>query len=267
MGPWQAEIYSEPLFWLFPIASTVIGIVAFLAFALPMTWIAWKNPAWAAPYRIQQDRPMNVGKWFLPSLRCMLINNLILLPGLILSWPLLRLSGIHAGELPAWYVMVGQLLFFILLDDFLYYWMHRAMHRPWLFRHVHAVHHRARTPYAIAGNYLHWAEYVATISLVLIGPMLVGAHVVTLWIWVIIRQLEAADGHFGYDLPWNPLRLLPLYDGSGYHDFHHGSFRGNYAGALGYLDRVFGTRSEGYVAYCSAPANNEASDAGSARDE
>ena len=252
MGIWTTEIYQEPLFWKFPIAATVIGIVSFLLFALPMTWVAWRDPAWAAPWRIQKERRIEVQRWFWPSLRCMAINNLIMLPGLILSWPLLRLSGIHDGPLPAWYTVVWQLLFFILLDDFLYYWMHRAMHTKWLFRHVHAFHHRPRTPCAIAGNYLHWGEYIATISLLLIGPMLVGAHVITLWIWVVIRQLEAADGHFGYDLPWNPLKFLPLYDGTGYHDFHHGYFKGNYAGALGYLDKVFNTRSEGYARYASS---------------
>lgn len=42
-------------------------------------------------------------------------------------------------------VILAQLVFFVLLDDFLYYWMHRYMHEnKWLLRNVHSVHHRIR---------------------------------------------------------------------------------------------------------------------------
>ena len=242
------SIYSEPLFWLFPVASTVIGIVAFQLWALPMTWLAWKDFASLRPYRIQ-DRSIDVGYWLKASYRKMAVNYLVGFVGIVLSWPLLRYSGVHAGPLPVWYVIVAQLIFFILLDDFLYYWMHRAFHTPWLFKHVHSVHHRVRTPCAIAGNYLHWGEYLATISLLLVGPVLVGAHVAVIWLWVVLRQLEAAHGHCGYDLPWDLSRYIPLYDGASYHDFHHGRFKGNFAGALGYIDKWFKTRSAGYSDY------------------
>jgi 4-alpha-methyl-delta7-sterol-4alpha-methyl oxidase len=166
-----------------------------------------------------------------------------------LSWPLLRLSGVHLGPLPEWYVIVAQVMFFFVLDDFLFYWAHRALHTPWLFRHVHSVHHRLRTPCAIAGHYFHWSEYLLISSIAITGPLLIGAHVVTIWIWVALRQLEAAIGHSGYEWPFDPLRLVPFYEGVAYHDFHHGSFVGNYAGVLGYLDRVCGTRSPGYDDY------------------
>jgi 4-alpha-methyl-delta7-sterol-4alpha-methyl oxidase len=128
------------------------------------------------------------------------------------------------------------------------------LHTPWLFRHVHSVHHRIRTPFALAGLYFHWAEYAAIGTLVLVGPLIVGAHVFTIWVWVVLRQLEAAEGHGGYDFPLSPLKLLPGYDGNGYHDYHHGSFVGNFAGAFGYLDRWFGTRSPGYVEYVEKAA-------------
>ncbi|MBU2874544.1 hypothetical protein [Marinobacter salexigens] len=57
---------------------------------------------------------------------------------------------------------------------------------------------------------------------------------------MIIRQIEGADGHIGYDIPWNPVHLLPVYQGSVYHDFHHAKFKGNNAGFLPYLHRYMG---------------------------
>jgi 4-alpha-methyl-delta7-sterol-4alpha-methyl oxidase len=252
-------LYGEPMFWLFPVATSVLSLVAFLLFALPMTWLAWRDPPGLRRYRVQA-RPMQVDKWLWPSLVRAFINTALMLLVTALNWPLLRLSGIHAGPLPPWYVMALQIVFFIYLDDILFYWMHRALHTRWLFRQVHSVHHRVRTPCAVAGLYFNWLEFIAISSLVIVGPLLVGAHVVTVWIWVVIRQLEAAEGHSGYDFPWSPLRILPGYDGNGYHDFHHGSFVGNYAGAFGYLDRIFGTRSPGYAEYVAKRHMRTASD-------
>jgi 4-alpha-methyl-delta7-sterol-4alpha-methyl oxidase len=246
-GIWA--MYQEERFFLIAVCSTLLSITAFLAFALPWTWVAHKNPESLRKYRVQ-GRDFPVKRWLMPSLGRFAFNNLLSFLSVLLSWPLLRLSGIHAGELPAWYVIVGQVLFFIVLDDFLYYWMHRTLHTPWLYKHVHSVHHRITTPFALTGNYMHAVEFMLTSTLVMTGPSLVGAHVVTLWAWIVFRQLEAADGHSGYDVPWNPALLVPFYKGPAYHDFHHRRFFGNYAGFFAYLDKVFGgTYSKGYEDY------------------
>src|SRR5690554_1210673 len=99
--------------------------------------------------------------------------------------------------------------------------MHRAMHKGWLLKHVHSVHHRIRNTSALDGNYFHWIEFVMTASLALVGLILLGVHGYVHWLWIIVRQLEAADGHCGYDIPWNPMHWLPVYKGPVYHDFHH----------------------------------------------
>ena len=144
-------------------------------------------------------------------------------------------------------MVLAQLAFFVLLDDFLYYGMHRLMHRQrWLLKHVHSQHHRIRHCSAINGNYMHPLEYAATGALALLGPLLLGVSLPVLWAWLVLRQFEAADGHSGYVFPWNPGHLIPLYEGAGYHDFHHLKYQGNYAGFLPYLDRFFGSYAKGY---------------------
>ena len=75
----------------------------------------------------------------------------------------------------------------------------------------------------------------------LIGPLLVGAHVVTLYIWIVLREWEAAEGHAGYDFPWSPTHLMPFSDGATHHDFHHAKVKGNYAGFFPWTDAAFGT--------------------------
>ncbi len=240
------EIYNEPLFWQFPVASAAISAFAFLLFALPMTWLAAKDPDWAAPYKIQSRRARQQ-ELFGASMKTWVVNNAILFPVVMLGWPLLRHSGVHAGPLPPWYVIVGQLVFFIYLDDFLYYWFHRSMHSRWAYKKIHSWHHRILTPWAVTGVYMHPVEYVLTATVALVGPIALGSHVVVLWIWFTFRQWEAAEGHCGYEFSWTPTHLLPFNDGARHHDFHHAKVKGNYAGFLTLWDYLFGTYSRDYT--------------------
>lgn len=253
--------YHDPRFWLIPVATVLISMAAFLLFAGPLTFIAWRNPAWARGARIQQPRGAremseaeaetrnilvqgprmvrrSVGSW--------LTNNVWMMAASIAGWPLMSLAGIHTGALPPLWVLALQLLFCIYLDDFLYYWMHRAMHTRWLLKHVHGWHHRVLAPWAITGHYMHPLEYVLTGSLAFLGPALLGSHVVLLWTWIVFRQWEAAEGHCGYAFSFSPTRWLPFSHGAVHHDFHHARVRGNYAGFLPLWDRVFGTQVRDY---------------------
>ena len=151
-----------------------------------------------------------------------------------------------------------------MIDDLGNYLLHRLLHVRWLYRRVHAVHHRMVTPVALAGTYFHPVEYLLLNIVALIGPLCVGANVVTIWIWVLFRQWISADGHSGLALPWSPGRLLPFYPSPRFHDWHHRHFVGNYANYFTIVDRWLGTLSPGYgtsprpsaAASASAPPPN-----------
>lgn len=240
------ESYADPMFLLFPLATQAVAMASFALFAGVLTAIAAIEPAALRRYRIQRQRPRPqelVG----PSIRSWVWNNVWNLLAFVALWPALRLvSGIHAGPLPPWWIIAAQVLFFVYLDDFLFYWFHRGMHTRWLYKRVHAWHHRILTPWAVTGNYMHPLEYGLIGAVALVGPMLLGVHVVTLWIWFVVRQWEAAEGHCGYDLPWTPTHFLPSNDGAIHHDVHHERVKGNYAGFFPLWDRVFGTLARGY---------------------
>lgn len=48
----------------------------------------------------------------------------------------------------------------------------------------------------------------------------------------------------GYDIPCNPLHLIPFYAGSRFHDFHHLNFVGNYASTFTWWDKLLKTDSQ-----------------------
>jgi 4-alpha-methyl-delta7-sterol-4alpha-methyl oxidase len=237
---------SDPLVIPFGVYSLMSGFFAFLFFALPYSLLSWMDPPTARKYRIQKKR-LTAGKVLWPALNRFVINMVVTFVVVVMCWPLLRLSGIHAGPAPEWYEVAWQIPAFLLIDDFLYYWLHRALHTRWLYKHVHSVHHRIPAPWAISGGDFHPVEYLLITATVLAGPILLGAHVITIWIWLIFRQWEAAEGHSGYEFPWSPTRWLPGYQGPAFHDFHHSEFIGNYANFFGYLDQWCGTLAKGYV--------------------
>ena len=72
--------YREPLFWLFPVGSLVVSVVAFALFAGVLTWIAWADPVWARPHRLQ-SRPPREQQLVGPSIRWWLVNNVCLAVG------------------------------------------------------------------------------------------------------------------------------------------------------------------------------------------
>ena len=240
------EVWSDPRFVAVAIGTPVIATVAFLAFSVPYSWLMTREWPWLEQYRIQGTRARERARWS-ASLRLLAGNGILGAAVLALGWPLLALTGLHLGPLPGPFEIIVQLFVFALIEDFCFYWAHRALHTPWLYRHVHELHHRETAPWGLWGNHLHPAEYLVISSLVLVGPLLIGSHIVTLWIFVAFRQWESAESHSGFDFPWNPANLIPLFDGALYHDFHHRRFIGNYAGMFSYLDRIFGTYSRGYV--------------------
>ena len=79
---------------------------------------------------------------------------------------------------PLWYWPVSILLYLVLHDTW-FYWTHRWMHRPAVFKAAHAVHHASRPPTAWAAMAFHPIE------------ALTGAVVIPLLVFVIPIHIGA----------------------------------------------------------------------------
>ena len=69
--------YTDPLFVWFPLVTSAISMGAFLAFAVPLTWLAWTDPPWFARYRIQSRRG-RADRIIGPSLRWWVLDNALM---------------------------------------------------------------------------------------------------------------------------------------------------------------------------------------------
>lgn len=152
------------------------------------------------------------------------------------------------ASMPTWYILIARVIASLWLEDTWHYFMHRLMHHPTLYGHIHKVHHQYPAPFAFAAEYAHPLETFVLGCGFFIPMMFFFDHLFFFWVWLYVRMAETAEVHCGYDIPLlsylNPLHLLPFYGGVQFHDFHHKNFIGNYASTFTFWDRLFGTDSD-----------------------
>jgi methylsterol monooxygenase len=135
-------------------------------------------------------------------------------------------------------------LLFFFIEDFWFYWVHRLLHYGPFYKYIHKVHHEYAAPFGITAEYAHPIETIILGLGTSLGPFLFGSHLLTLWIWLVVRVIQTVDAHSGYNFPWSFNRFIPFYGGAEFHDYHHMAFVGNYSSTFTIWDKVFGTDSK-----------------------
>ena len=148
--------------------------------------------------------------------------------------------------------MVIQIPIFMIIVDTQFYWTHRLLHTPYLYKTIHKIHHCYHYPIPLSYEYAHPIENFLTGALPLLtGPFLLKSHIYTFWVWLCIRIIESMDAHSGYDLWFMPFRYFPFRPGAQVHDYHHSHNKGNYGAFFTIWDKLCGTDLS-YVAYNEA---------------
>lgn len=241
--------YSE--YSVFVVGCFVSQILGYFLGVIPYAIIDLVKPASAVKLKIQPRRyPSKV------ELRRTVINLLVnfigvILPMLLVGGNMLSKFGISSDRAPpSLPVVFTHLCFFLVVEDYANYWLHRALHTPWLYKHIHSVHHENTAPFAIVAAYAHPAETIILALPTFAGPALIAPHLLTVFAWQLLRNYEAIDIHSGYELPFTVKALFPAYAGVDHHDYHHYMHSGNFASIFVWCDRLYGTNL-GYDAYKS----------------
>ena len=148
-----------------------------------------------------------------------------------------------ASAYPLAYIPVSILLY-LLAHDAWFYWTHRWMHTPRLFRIAHAVHHASRPPTAWAAMSFHpWEAITGAIvipALVFIIPI----HVAALGVVLAIMTAMGVTNHMGWELFPKAIVNGPLGKWlitASHHQRHHVEYRGNYGLYFRHWDHLCGT--------------------------
>ncbi len=145
------------------------------------------------------------------------------------------------GTSPIWFVA----FFFVIRfwQSFHFYWIHRLIHIPYLFKTVHHLHHRNVNVGPWSGLAMHPVESFFYFSGILIHFVL-PSHPIHVMFHMFSLSLGALFSHAGFD------KLLirdkkAIEAGSFHHQLHHRYFECNYGSEEMPLDRWFGSFHDG----------------------
>ncbi|XP_070552709.1 fatty acid hydroxylase domain-containing protein 2-like [Ptychodera flava] len=194
------------------------------------------KPKFLHKYKIQMDKNVPLNPQRLKKLFPVVLFNLFVATPLAMYpyYLLAKWRGCSAGlDLPSGGRMIIDLLVCTVMAEIIFYYSHRLLHHPLLYKHVHKVHHEWTAPIGLTCVYAHPIEYtISNMPIVVGGPAIMGSHVIVHWIWGILVLQGTCIGHSGYHFPFTRSPEN--------HDYHHLKFNVNY-GTFGVLDWLHGT--------------------------
>ncbi|MDE0304941.1 MAG: sterol desaturase family protein [Albidovulum sp.] len=145
------------------------------------------------------------------------------------------------GQNPVWFVAWFALI--PIWSSLHFYWVHRVLHWPPLYRFAHSLHHRNVTVGPWSGISMHPLEHAMYFSSVLIH-VVVASHPVHVLFHLYLEALNPAFSHSGFDgLLYRDKKRMEL--GDFFHQLHHRYFECNYGTAEMPWDKWFGSFHDG----------------------
>jgi len=221
------------------VTYTVYGVVL-----LPLDFHAATSQE-AKQYKIQAEAKLDHSnlwkcfKWTLFNLVCLTlpIVVLIMLPATLSHGAYgVRLEG----PLPKHTERAWMLVAHLIVNEVLFFYVHKKMHEPHLYKIYHKQHHEFTAPFALAAVYSHPVEFVlADLLPFTAGFLIFRPHISFVFMWIIGAAMGTQTHHSGYRLPW----IARWDEQPNFHDFHHQRFKCNY-GNIGWLDALYGTNKK-----------------------
>lgn len=137
----------------------------------------------------------------------------------------------------------------IVLHDTWFYWTHRLMHHPRLFRLTHWTHHRSLNPTPWAAFAFSPLEAVMQASIFPLAVMIVPQHPFAFGLFMIWQMAFNVIGHSGFEFfpRWTMNSWLGrVMNTPTNHAMHHEKMRGNYGLYFNIWDRLMRTNHKDY---------------------
>ncbi|MBI1393651.1 MAG: sterol desaturase [Alphaproteobacteria bacterium] len=144
----------------------------------------------------------------------------------------------------------GSFFILILVHDAYFYWSHRAMHHPLLFKWTHAVHHRTKDPTPFTAYAFAPGEAAVNFMIIPLYALVLPLHDMTTVYFLWFQIFRNAMAHAGYELMprgWARHPILGLNSSVTHHHMHHEKMTGNYGFYFTFWDRLMGTEHKDYL--------------------
>jgi lathosterol oxidase len=209
-----------------------------------------KNNSWFSK-KIQQTFPKR--KDYLREIGYSIITAFIFsaVGYLVFLTPFRQFTQVYTNfnEYSLGYFFFSLALTFLVHDTY-FYWAHRFMHHPGVYKIVHRVHHLSTNPSPWAAMAFHPIEAVIEASVIIIIAVLFPIHPLTIGVFLLGMMIYNIYGHLGYELypkSFAKSSIGKWINTSVSHNQHHQFFKGNYGLYFLWWDRWMGTLREDYT--------------------
>ena len=169
------------------------------------------------------------------------------LSGLWLVWLWQKgYTKVYIGNTHSIFFTVGSLFLAVLLHETYYYWLHRWMHRPRVYRWIHKVHHDSIITSPWTAFSFHPLESLLQAVIVPLLVLTIPMHLYTLVILLIFMTVSATINHLDIEIypqhfeqHWLGKWLI----GATHHSLHHAKFLENYGLYFTFWDKWMNTES------------------------
>jgi Delta7-sterol 5-desaturase len=155
-------------------------------------------------------------------------------------------TNIHQHSL-LYFTLAFPLL--LIIHDTYFYWMHRMMHQPKLFKFFHVVHHKSTNPSPLASFAFQPTEAFIEAGVIIVFAFTVPIHFYHIFFLLFIMTMYNVYGHLGFELypkNFNKHWLGKWLNTSVNHNMHHQYFKGNYGLYFTFWDRIMNTLHKDY---------------------
>lgn len=200
---------------------------------------------------------------FLASMRSVLvftISGLLVALEIFMGWSRFYADPAELG----WVWFFASLIILIVAHDAWFYWTHRLIHHPRLFRRFHRLHHKSHNP-------TPWTAYAFDTGEAAINALFMPVMVLILpmsflasFLWAAHMIIRNAIGHSGYELFPANRRGRPMFGWMTtvtHHDLHHAQAGWNYGLYFSWWDRWMGTEHPDYLEHFARASGHGAAPA------
>lgn len=131
----------------------------------------------------------------------------------------------------------------VVISDTWFYWSHRTMHHPGIYKYVHALHHKSLDVNPYTSTSFHVIEALWLTVWVLPLAMVMPISMTALGVVQVIGTFNNLKSHLGYELFPDFFRIAPfnMLVTATNHSLHHTQYNGNYGLFFRFWDIVCGT--------------------------
>lgn len=245
----DASTLSGMLLILAAFFAVVVGRYLFISGAFHLYFYVWKREQWKN--RKLSAKSISRKQFSREVLYSTITAFIFALAGalVVLLWQqgyTMIYSDIY--EYGIWYLPVS-LIIYMLIHETYYYWLHRWMHHPSIFRYVHKVHHQSTSTSAWTAFSFHPLEGLLQAIFLPVLLLAIPIHPYILLLQLTLMTLSSVVNHLDieiYPRNFDKHFLGRWLIGATHHSLHHKQFKYNFGLYFTFWDKWKKTESPSY---------------------